>query len=144
MMKHLRVTVDGKSYDVVVEELGQAGVPAAAAPAPSFAAPAAPAAAAPVAAPAAPAPAPAAAAPAPVATAPAAAGENDRTAPLAGIIVEISVAVGDTVTLDQQVAVLEAMKMKTVIGAHKAGKVTKIYVSAGDGVDVDQPLLAIE
>jgi biotin carboxyl carrier protein len=138
MMKHLRVTVDGKSYDVVVEELGQAGVPAAAAPAPSFAAPAA---AAPVAAPV---PAPAAAAPAPVAAAPAAAGENDRTAPLAGIIVEISVAVGDTVTLDQQVAVLEAMKMKTVIGAHKAGKVTKIYVSAGDGVDVDQPLLTIE
>jgi biotin carboxyl carrier protein len=42
------------------------------------------------------------------------------------------------------VAVLEAMKMKTPIGAHKAGKVTAIYVSAGDGVDVDQPLLSIQ
>ena len=93
-----------------------------------------------------PAPAPAPAAPAPAAAsqaAPASAGPNDRGAPLAGVIVEVSVAVGDVVEADQQVAVLEAMKMKTPIGAHKAGRVTAIYVSAGDGVDVDQPLMTI-
>jgi glutaconyl-CoA/methylmalonyl-CoA decarboxylase subunit gamma len=138
MMKHLRVTVDGKSYDVVVEELGQTGSAAAHAPAPAPVA-AAPAAAAPAAAAPAPAPAPAAAA----SPAPAAGGPNDCIAPLAGILVEVSVAVGDTVQVDQPVAVLEAMKMKTQIGAHKAGRVTAVYVSAGDAVDVEQPLVSI-
>ena len=139
MMKHLRVTVDGKSYDVVVEELGQyAGVPSA--PAPIYSAPvaAAPAPAA-AAAPAAPAPASAASTQA----APAAAGPDDRIAPLSGIIVEVSVAVGDEVVVDQPVVVLEAMKMKTVIGAHKAGRVSAVYVAAGDAVDVEQPLMSI-
>ena len=143
MMKHLRVTVDGKSYDVVVEELGhdsdaphhQAYAPPAAhAPVPqsAAAAPAAPAAPAAVAAP-----------PSPVSAAPTAAGPDDRTAPLAGIVVEINVAVGDVVAVDQQVAVLEAMKMKSAIGAHKAGRITAIYVTTGDGVEAEQPMLAI-
>jgi biotin carboxyl carrier protein len=48
------------------------------------------------------------------------------------------------VVVDQPVVVLEAMKMKTAIGAHKAGRIAAIYVSVGDGVDVDQPLLSIE
>lgn len=137
MIKHLRVTVNGKSYDVAVEELGQSAAAPAYQPAPV-----APAATSPAAVAAAPAAAP----PAPVvatAAGPAAGGPDDRTAPLGGIVVEISVAVGDTVVVDQPVAVLEAMKMKTVIGAHKAGRVTAIYVSAGDGVDQDQPLLSI-
>ena len=135
MIKHLRVTVNGKSYDVAVEELGQSASASTYQPAPvaPIAAPAA--ASAPAAVPAAPS--------APAVAAGPASGPDDRTAPLGGIVVEVSVAVGDTVEIDEPVAVLEAMKMKTVIGAHKAGKVTAIYVSAGDGVDQDQPLLSI-
>ncbi len=133
MIKHLRVTVNGKAYDVSVEELGQ-GATAPSATAPSVAAASA---SAPPAASAAPAAAPASAGPT-------SGGPNERTAPLGGTVVEISVAVGDTVAVDQPVVVLEAMKMKTLIGAHKAGRIAAIYVSVGDGVDVEQPLLSIE
>ncbi|MFL9828841.1 biotin/lipoyl-containing protein [Rhodoplanes sp. SY1] len=35
------------------------------------------------------------------------------------------------------------MKMKTVIGAHKAGTITGIHVKDGDAVDADQPLVTI-
>jgi glutaconyl-CoA/methylmalonyl-CoA decarboxylase subunit gamma len=133
MIKHLRVTVNGKTYDVTVEELGQSVTAPAAVDVPVMAAAAAPAVAA------------AAAAPAPVAPAsPASSGANDRTAPLGGIVVEILVAVGDSVVVDQPVVLLEAMKMRTVIGAHKAGRITAIYISVGNGVDVDQPLLSID
>jgi biotin carboxyl carrier protein len=129
MIKHLRVTVDGRSYEVTVEELGQSA--SAATPA-----------AAPVSAPAAATAAPAAK-PAPAPAGPGAGNPNDRTAPLDGKVVAIPVAIGDSVAVDQPVVVLEAMKMQTVIGAHKAGRIAVIYVSVGDGVDVDQPLLSI-
>lgn len=139
MMKHLRVTVDGKAYDVIVEEMSQdTDAPPHqpfAPPAPHMSAPT------PTGAPAAP--AAAAAAPSPVSASPSSAGPDDRVAPLAGIVVEINVAVGDVVAVDQQVAVLEAMKMKSVIGAQKAGRVTAIYVSTGDGVEADQPMMTI-
>jgi biotin carboxyl carrier protein len=130
MTKHLRITVEGKAYDVVVEDLTEdAGStfyqPPAGAPAPAPA----PAAPAPAAAPAA---------------ATAAAGAKDKVAPLGGVVLEISVGVGDEVTAGQQVAVLEAMKMKTVIAADHAGKVTKIMVKVGDAVDSGQPLMTIE
>lgn len=132
MMKHLRVTVDGKAYDVVVEELAQDADASSPSPvAPPAARAAEPAASA------------TAASPPPAASAPPSAGSDDRTAPLSGIVAEIVVAVGDVVEVDQPVAVLEAMKMKTIIGAHKAGRVTAIYVIPGDGVEADQPLMKI-
>jgi biotin carboxyl carrier protein len=145
MTRHLRVSVDGKAYDVVVEEL------ATDADAPSYQssyqppAPPVARAAQPVAAPPAAPAKPAAPASAPVAkaAAPAAAGPDDRVAPLSGVIVEINVGVGDAVTIDQPLVVLEAMKMKSVIGAHKAGRITAIYVNTGDGVEADQPLMSI-
>ncbi|WP_338049143.1 biotin/lipoyl-containing protein, partial [Rhodoplanes elegans] len=70
-------------------------------------------------------------------------GADDRLAPLAGVVLEVSVKVGDKVDVDDQVVVLEAMKMKTVIGAHKAGTITGIHVKDGDAVDADQPLVTI-
>jgi biotin carboxyl carrier protein len=141
MIRHLRVTVNGKSYDVTVEDLGQGAVASPSAGAPptaSVGSPSAPA--APVGSPSAPTAAPVAA---PAAGRAAAGGPDDLLAPLGGIIVAVSVAVGDTVALDQPVATLEAMKMQTVISAHKAGRVTAVYVNVGEGVDADQPLLAI-
>jgi glutaconyl-CoA/methylmalonyl-CoA decarboxylase subunit gamma len=134
MIKHLRVTVDGKAYDVVVEELAQDADAPPHSPV---------AASAPRAAEAAPPPAPKPAAAAPASSIPSSAGPDDRTAPLSGIVAEIVVSVGDAVEVDQPVAVLEAMKMKTIIGAHKAGRVTAIYVIPGDGVEADQPLMTI-
>ncbi len=130
-MKKLRVTVEGKVYEVLVEMLDDAGQ-AAPSPAP------APASAAPVAA-AAPAPAPA---PAP-ASAASASGPGDVASPLAGKIVSIDVKVGQSVSEGAQVATIEAMKMNTYIFAPKSGRVDAVLVNAGDGVEEGTPLLRI-
>jgi biotin carboxyl carrier protein len=76
------------------------------------------------------------AAPAPVAAAPkaAAAGGSKITSPLPGTILAINVAVGDNVTVGQQVAVLEAMKMENNITADRAGVVKEVCVAKGASV----------
>jgi glutaconyl-CoA/methylmalonyl-CoA decarboxylase subunit gamma len=128
MAKHLKITVEGKVYDVIVEDVTEdAG--SSLYPQPGLRATPAPA---------------APAAPPPPAAAPAAAGAKDKVAPMGGVVVEISVAVGDAVKAGQQVAVIEAMKMKTVIAADHDGKVTKIMVKVGDAVDSGQALMTIE
>jgi biotin carboxyl carrier protein len=132
MAKHLRITVEGKAYDVVVEDLTEdAGSTFYQTPSVGMA-PAAPIARAPA----------AAAAAAPVAPA-AAGGPDDKLAPLAGVIVEVAVKVGDKVNQGDKVVVIEAMKMKTTVTAHKAGTVASIAVKTGDAVDAGQSLLTI-
>lgn len=134
-MKKLRITVEGKVYEVEVEVLGS-----------SNAAPAAPAAVAPatpapvVAAPVAPAPAPAPKAAAP---APKAAGAGDVACPLAATVVAVNVKEGQTVKEGDLLVTLEAMKMSTPINSDRAGTVSKIYVAAGQSVQEGQPLVAI-
>lgn len=128
-MKRFSVTVNGKAYDVAVEEItGAAPAPVAAAPAPVAAAPA-------------PAPAPAAA-PTPAAAPVAGAGEKVQ-APMPGTILDIKVAVGDTVSRGQTVVILEAMKMENDIVASCDGKITSILVSKGDTVNSDDVLVTI-
>ena len=109
------VTVNGKTYEV---ELDKPTKPAVTKPV------ARPAAAAPTAAPA------PAAAPAPR---PAAGGAGIK-APLPGVILDIKVNVGDTVTKGQTVAILEAMKMENNINADREGKVVAINVSKGQSI----------
>ena len=134
-MKKLRVTVEGKVYEVLVELLDEAGAPApAAASAPAPAPAPAPAALAPMAAPAS---APAAAKPA------AAGGAGDIPSPLAGKVVSIDVTVGQAVAEGAQVATVEAMKMNTYIYAPRAGTVSAILVNPGDGVEEGAPLLRV-
>lgn len=136
-MKKLKVTVDGKVYEVSVEIEGEAAAPVAPAPAPV-----APVASAPIApAPVAPAPV---AAPAPAA-APAAvpAGASGVPSPLAGKVVSIDTKVGATVKDGDQILTIEAMKMNTYIYANKAGTVSAINVNVGDGVEEGQVLAVI-
>lgn len=121
--KMLSVNVNGADYQVELEN-----APAAA--------PAAPAAA-----PAASTPAPAAAAPA-APKAPAGAGEKVNS-PLPGVIVEVSVKEGQTVTSGQKVAVLEAMKMENEISAPKDGTITAIHVNKGDSILEGAPIVTI-
>ena len=107
--------------------------------------------AAPAAAPARKAAAPRPAAAAPAAAAPAAAaparkpagggGKGTQTAPMPGVIQEVSVKAGDIVTRGQQVAILDAMKMHNMIGASQAGTIAEVYVAAGQSVDHGTPLL---
>lgn len=86
--------------------------------------------------------------PTPVATpAPVAAAPISGTAAVAavnGAVWKVLVNVGDRVEKDQQVVILEAMKMEIDVVAPVAGTVTKILVNTTDAVEEGQPLVVIE
>ena len=129
MKKQFRITLNGKSYDVVAEVIGEepeaqaqtrpgnrpARSAAASAPAPSVKQP----------------------------SASATAEEGAVPSPLAGKVVSIDVTEGAAVKAGDQVVTLEAMKMNTVVSAPTDGAVGKILVSAGDSVEEGQPLLEL-
>ncbi len=127
-MDHLRITVEGKVYDVVVEKIGGGESSSHSTPAPVVRA-----AAAPTAAPA----------PAPAPTVPHAAGAGDVTSPLAGLVQAIDAAVGTVVQEGDAVITLEAMKMYTAINAPAGGTITAIHVKVGDAVEEGQALYTI-
>ena len=68
----------------------------------------------------------------------------DITAPMPGKICEVKVATGDTVAADQEIVVLEAMKMKNSIRANRDGLIKKIFISTGDHVRQSQILMEFE
>lgn len=126
-MKRYNITVNGTPYDVVVEEADASGVSV---PAPAKAP-----------APAAPAPKPAAApAPAPAAVT----GGTNVESPMPGVILDVKVNVGDTVTEGQALFVLEAMKMENDVNAPCAGTVASINVSKQANVETGTVLAVIK
>lgn len=128
-MKKYNVTVNGTTYEVVVEETGSAAAAPAAVSAP------APAPAAPSPAPAAtPTPAAAAPAPAPAAAPAGSQGSVKVTAPMPGTILKMNVNVGDTVEPNGLVCILEAMKMENEIFSEQGGKVISVNAPAGTSV----------
>ena len=128
-MKKFNIKVNGKTYEVEVEELG--GTPAV------YTAPVAPV-AAPASAPAAPVQA-APAAPAASGTA----GAISVNAPMPGTINAIKVKVGDSVTKGQVLVVLEAMKMENEIMADSDGTVASVAVSQGQTVNTGDVLVTL-
>lgn len=136
-MKKLRVTVDGKPYEVLVEILEQdkespaerrrSAWVAAPSGVPSHVA-SAHVAAAPVAAPAHQTAAP---------------GQGDVPSPLAGKVVSIDVHPGQKVEANAQLITLEAMKMNTYVFAPAGGTVEAILVKPGDAVEEGQTLVKI-
>ncbi len=122
-MRKFNISVNGKTYEVEVEEVGGAQV-SYSAPAPKAAAPA---------------PAPKAAAPssAPVA------GAETVTAPMPGTIVAVKVKVGDTIKSGDVLCVLEAMKMENEIMAPRDGKVVGVSTAAGSAVNSGDVLISI-
>jgi biotin carboxyl carrier protein len=127
MIKQLRITLEGKTYDVEVEVLGEEGQRAPSASGSSGAVSMAP-----------PNAAPAAKAPAPVA-----AGDGVVPSPLAAVVVSVDVAAGAEVEEGQKLLTLEAMKMNTFVNAPQAGKVEEILVHAGDAVEEGQGLVKL-
>ena len=109
--------------------------PVVVAPAPVAAAPAAPVAAAP----AAPA-APAAAAPAKTIDSPLVGTFYRAASPDADAFVNV----GDRVTADTVIAIIEAMKVMNEIKAEKSGVIKEILVDNGQPVEFGQPLFVIE
>ncbi len=83
----------------------------------------------------------AAAAPVPAA-APAVEG-TEVEAPTPGNIVKILVDVGASVTVDQPLVVMEAMKMESEVKSPCAGKVLAIHIATGDTVQTSDPLFTI-
>ena len=66
------------------------------------------------------------------------------TVPMAGKIVSVSVKVGDNVKEDDQVAVLEAMKMEMPLVAPVSGVVKEVCVSPGQEVEAEATIAIIE
>lgn len=145
-MKTLKITVEGKTYEVTVEFLdgeevllSRPGAQQAAyhVPASSYVSPVA-------------ASAPVSAAPvSPVSSASSAGGggpapEGAVLSPLSGKIVSVEVEAGAAVNAGDHVITMEAMKMNTLVHAPKAGKVAKILVAPGDAAEEGQLLLVIE
>jgi len=132
MERKFKITVDGREYNVAVEDLTEQSsityseptisFPRSAPPVPSFA-------------PGIPAPSQAAV------RGPAEAG--DIVCTLGGVVESLLVTIGQQVGEGDRVLVIEAMKMKTPVIAHQAGKVTAILVNVGDGVQSGQVLVKL-
>lgn len=116
-MKNYRITVNGTSYDVSVEELAGGVAPVAA-----------PVAAAPVAAPAAKS---------------AGAGSIKVASPMPGKILDVKANVGDAVKKGQVILILEAMKMENEVVAPEDGTVASIDVASGATVEAGDTLATL-
>ena len=120
-MKNLKITVNGVTYDVQVEEVGESSAPAAPAPAAKPAPKAAPKAAA----------------------KPAATGGEPVSAPMPGTIMSVNVTAGQSVKSGDVLLVLEAMKMENEIKAPKDATVVSVAVSKGESVDTGATLVTL-
>ena len=66
------------------------------------------------------------------------------TAPMPGRVLSVKVKPGDTVKRNQELLVLEAMKMENSIMADKPGVIKQILVGEGESVGADAPLVEFE
>ncbi|HBE09260.1 MAG TPA: acetyl-CoA carboxylase biotin carboxyl carrier protein subunit [Lachnospiraceae bacterium] len=123
-MKNYRITVNGTTYDVAVEEADGSAVSAAPAAAPKAAAPAPKAA---------PAPAPA----------PAASGSVVVAAPMPGKILGVKTENGKAVKKGEVLLILEAMKMENEIVAPQDGTIASVNVSVGSQVEAGDTLVTL-
>jgi gamma-subunit,methylmalonyl-coA decarboxylase len=128
-MKTFNVTVNGKSYEVQVEEV-KSNQPASKAPAAAKATTTAPV------------PAPVVA-PTPQAAPTVAAGANTVNAPMPGKVIAVAVTVGQTVKKGDLLLTLEAMKMENEIFAQADAVVSEVLVEAGQTVPAGGPMIVL-
>ncbi|MBW6462615.1 MAG: biotin/lipoyl-binding protein [Firmicutes bacterium] len=133
-MKTFKVTVDGQTYSVQVEEEAPDSQPVVTnTPAAPAAVPATNS-------------APAKASPPQENTnksAAASGGSASINAPMPGSVLEVKVAVGDSVNEGDVLLVLEAMKMENELTAPQAGSVGQVLVKKGDTVNSGDPLIVL-
>ena len=136
-MRRFKITVDGQTYEVEVEELGR-DKPAVTAPAVQPR---------PAAIPKPPAPKPpqppTEEKPKPAAKPAAAGGANVVSAPLPGKILAVKVTEGQQVEAGQVLCILEAMKMENEIMAPTAGVVKEIKIQPGATVNPGDALIVL-
>ena len=121
-MKKYNITVNGTTYEVIVEEAGSV---ASAPISPVYSAPAK------------------TTATSTKNATPAPAGGNKVTAPMPGTILDIKVTPGQSVKKGDVVCVLEAMKMENDIPAPCDGVVSSINVQKGASVAVNEVLISL-
>jgi biotin carboxyl carrier protein len=122
------VNVNGQTYDIDVKKAAEAIFSSQAPPSPArFTQPTAPSGPEPTLA--------------PVASAPTG---GQVIAPMPGLVLEVLVSVGDTVSAGTPLIKIEAMKMENEIPAPTKGKVKEILVKKGDRVATDEALMTIE
>lgn len=136
-MKRYSITVNGNTYDVIVEEVEAGEVVSAPiiTPAPTVVTP--------VAAPAA-APAPAAPKAAPAPKVAGTEGSTKVTSPMPGTILEVKVSVGQAVKKGDVICVLEAMKMENDIPAPCDGIIASINTQKGSSVAANDILATLK
>ena len=140
MIKKLRITVEGKAYDVTVEVLGEqrttedsgsgvapVGAPLVRGPNPSSTAGALSSAASARSS----------------GIAPKSSGAGAVVSPMAGAVKEVLVRPGDAIEAGQAVVILDAMKMENKISAPAAGTITSVAVQPGDNVQEGQLLVVV-
>ncbi|MGD9634443.1 MAG: acetyl-CoA carboxylase biotin carboxyl carrier protein subunit [Pirellulales bacterium] len=128
-MKQLRITVGKKTYDVTVEVISDDD-PVRSRPVPARTAATAAALSAPAGAP-----------PAPQSTGPIA--DGAVMSPMAGTVKSIRVKAGDTVSVNEVLLTLDAMKMEVPVSAPVAGQVASVEVKEGQSVQEGQALLVL-
>ncbi len=135
-MKTFKVTVDGQTYTVEVEEVAQSNNPGPVVAAPASAAPVEQA-------PRAPEGKPPANEKPQEKPKPASAEGTSVNAPMPGSILEVKVSIGDSVAVGDVLIVLEAMKMENELTASQAGTVGQVLVKKGDTVNSGDPLIVL-
>lgn len=65
-------------------------------------------------------------------------------APLSGSILELCVSEGDSITVGDVVAIMEAMKMEQPVMAEVSGKVAKINVVRGSFIEMDADIMGVD
>lgn len=66
------------------------------------------------------------------------------TSPAAGVVVDVLVEVGQAVLVDQQLAVVEAMKVMTPIESPLSGRVRQVFVTRGQRIEEGAPVAQID
>lgn len=66
------------------------------------------------------------------------------TAPMGGKVLDVKVKIGDSVKEDDEVVIIEAMKMELPIVATGAGTVKEIRCKKGDTIEADAVMVVLE
>ena len=69
---------------------------------------------------------------------------SEITAPMGGKVLEVKVSVGDVVSENDEVLILEAMKMELPVVATSSGTVKEVRCNKGDAVEADAVLIVLE
>ena len=69
---------------------------------------------------------------------------SEIIAPMGGKIIDVKVAPGDKINEDDEVVVLEAMKMELPIMATTSGIVKEVLFNKGDAVEAEAVLIILE